>query len=213
MSRRANSANPRRAAFRDLDGGIAACAAAYGARGQAIIFRVPSFVEPALDRRLEAMAYTREGETITLHGTHDTAVAKADPNVAIRPKPEPEWLAAMSKFQGYSPAQSETYRRIALSVTVPAAFAGFRLDGEYVALAFGILDGDIYICESVIASAAHRRRGYGQRTLAALHRWALDRGARHFCLQVEATNAPAVRLYRGLGLDDEIYRYHYRRAP
>jgi ribosomal protein S18 acetylase RimI-like enzyme len=179
-----------------------------------VIFRVPSFVEPALDQRLEALGcQPPEGETITLYGHRDAVAAEADGEVDLRPAPEPGWLAAMASLQGYSETQNATYRQIVSRITVPAAFAGLRLNGEYVALAFSVVDGGIHICESVVTSSAHRRRGYGQRTLAALHRWAIDRGARHFCIQVDATNTRAVNLYRGLGLARELYRYHYRREP
>jgi ribosomal protein S18 acetylase RimI-like enzyme len=44
--------------------------------------------------------------------------------------------------------------------------------------------------------------------LSAL-RWAYSRGGRVAWLQVEADNAPALRLYSSLGFG-ELYRYHYR---
>lgn len=172
---------------------------------------MPSFVDPELDRRLEALGYTREGDTITLYGHRDAVIAEKDDQVEIRPAPEADWLGAMTALQGYSAAQDETYRRIIGAIAVPAAFAGLRIDGAFAALAFGAIDGDIHVCESVITAPAHRRRGHAQRVLAALHHWAQSRGARHFCLQVEATNLPAVNLYQGLGLRGELYRYHYRR--
>ena len=49
--------------------------------------------------------------------------------------------------------------------------------------------------------------------MAAMFDWASARGAKGVCLQVEATNGPALALYRGLGLATERFRYHYRRAP
>jgi ribosomal protein S18 acetylase RimI-like enzyme len=41
--------------------------------------------------------------------------------------------------------------------------------------------------------------------------WAKDEGAYGVCLQVVADNAPAVGLYRALGFNQELHRYHYRR--
>ena len=48
--------------------------------------------------------------------------------------------------------------------------------------------------------------------LFALAAWGRDRGATGVCLQVAADNAPAIPLYRSMGLASELYRYHYRRA-
>lgn len=174
---------------------------------------MPSFVTPDLDLALQAKGFTEEGATLTLYGHRDAVVAEADPDVELLTNPAPAWLDAMAALQNYSKTQRATYGAIVSRVTSPAAFVALRVDGELAALAFGVLDGDIHVCESVITHPQHRRRGYAQRTLAALHRWALDGGARHFCLQVEATNTPAVNLYQGLGLRGDLYRYHYRREP
>jgi ribosomal protein S18 acetylase RimI-like enzyme len=43
--------------------------------------------------------------------------------------------------------------------------------------------------------------------------WASDEGAVGACLEVEAHNAPARALYDAVGLNKELYRYHYRRQP
>jgi N-acetylglutamate synthase len=48
--------------------------------------------------------------------------------------------------------------------------------------------------------------------LGSLIDWAKAAGAEGLCLQVEASNQPARKLYGGLGLA-ELYRYHYQREP
>ncbi len=47
--------------------------------------------------------------------------------------------------------------------------------------------------------------------MAALLHWAKAKSAATACLQVEMSNAPALALYRRIGLGSELYRYHYRR--
>lgn len=211
VSRRANSANPLRAGPRDPAAAIAAAETLFPAHGLPAIFRVPAMVAPAIDARLAARGYTAEGETATLHAGLDVVAAAADPAVAIWPRPHPDWLRAMAALQGHTRERAETYRRIVELIAIPAAFGGLRQDGRLVALAYGAVHDGLLCFESVVTDPAHRGRGYGRRLLAAIAHWGRGRGAVAACLQVEATNAPALAFYRGLGLKAELYRYHYRR--
>ena len=103
--------------------------------------------------------------------------------------------------------------RVVRSLMILSGFAGLRVDGEIVALAFGALHGGLLCVESVITDEGQRGKGYARRMLNGLFAWAVAAGARGVCLQVEAPNAPAIALYQGLGLTTELYRYHYRREP
>lgn len=213
VSRRGNSANPLCAEPREIEAAIAAAEALYSARGQPAIFRVPSVADPALDRALAARGYTSEGETCVLYGSMPGIADAADPEVQLLSKPQAEWLEAMSSLQSHSREQSATYRRIVEAIAIPARFACMRLAGEPAALAFGAVHDGLLCYESVITDPRRRRQGLGRRVIAALAAWARDSGAEGACLQVEASNAPAIALYRGFGLGTELHRYHYRRAP
>ena len=57
--------------------------------------------------------------------------------------------------------------------------------------------------------AAERGRGLGRAVTAAMLDWARAQGSAYAYLQVNADNAPAIRLYRTLGFTD-AYAYHYR---
>jgi len=212
VSRRANSANPTRADPRSADADIAACEEVYRARRLPAIFRLPSIIEPAADERLARLNYIAEGETLTLYGDLRPAATR-DREVQIAPRPDSPWLAAIAALQGQTPDQTEVYRRVVESIAVPAGFAGLREDGEWAALAYGAVHDGLLCCESVVSHPARRGRGFAKRMLAALLAWAAQRGARGACLQVDAANAPALALYRSLGLGTELYRYHYRRQP
>lgn len=213
VSRRGNSANPLCAEPREIEAAIAAAEALYSAREQPAIFRVPSVADPALDRALAARGYTSEGETCVLYGSMPGIADAADPEVQLLSKPQAEWLEAMSSLQGHSREQSATYRRIVEAIAIPARFACMRLAGEPAVLAFGAVHDGLLCYESVITDPRRRRQGLGRRVIAALAAWARDSGAEGACLQVEASNAPAIALYRGFGLGTELHRYHYRRAP
>jgi N-acetylglutamate synthase len=213
VSRRANSANPRRAQVRDLDAGIAACAARYRAAGMPVLFRLPSIVEPAIEARLDGLGYRAEGETLTLHAAMEAVTARTDPDIALAVRPDANWLTAMIGAQGHTGEKDIAYRRIVEVIAIPAAFVALRDQGQLVSLAYGAMHDGLLMCESVVTLAAARGRGYARRTLASLMAWGLSRGAQIACLQVQADNHPAVALYRQLGLRAELYRYHYRRGP
>ena len=212
VSRRANSANPLHPGFA-LHAVVERIEAVYRRQRQPTIFRVPSFVAAALDAPLTERGYGREGETCVLYGAMDAVAAAPDPSVELSAEPAPEWLAGMAELQGHTEAHRAVYRRIVAAVAVPAAFAGLRIDGRLVALAYGAVSDGLLCYESVVTDAARRRQGLGWRVVASLAAWARAEGARGVCLQVEASNTPARALYDRFGLTTELYRYGYRRQP
>jgi N-acetylglutamate synthase len=213
VSRRANSANPLCADPSAISPAIANVEQLYRGQGLPAIFRIPSIIEPDLDRALAARGYTGEGESCVLHAPLAEVAVAADPEVQLLTSPSPEWFAAMSSLQGHSAEQSATYRRIVGAIAIPARFALLAIDGAPAALAYGALHEGLLCYESVITDPARRRQRLAYRIIAALADWAQQAGAEGACLQVEAGNAPARALYRGFGLTSELYRYHYRRAP
>lgn len=213
VSRRANSANPLRAGAGDVDALVAEGTPLFRAQGLPMLVRVLTLLDPAVDRRLAALGFTAEGETLVLHGGMAAAARGRDADVRIEPRPGADWLAANAAFRGLDGEQDAVYRRIVGAIAVPAAFLELRVDGAPVALAFGVRHGGLLCCESVITAAEHRGRGYSRRLMTTLFDWAAAQGANGVCLQVQADNDPAVRLYKGLGLTGERFRYHYRRAP
>jgi ribosomal protein S18 acetylase RimI-like enzyme len=213
VSRRANSANPLRAGAGGVDGLLAEAAPLYRAQGLPVLVRVLTLLDPAVDRRLAALGFTAEGETLVLHGDIGAVTRAADPSVTHHPHPTDGWLTANAAIRGFDGGQDAVYRRIVGAIAVPAAFLQLRVDDAPVALAFGALHGGLLCCESVITAAEHRGRGYSRRLMTTLFDWAAAGGAAGVCLQVQADNDPAVRLYKGLGLTTERFRYHYRRAP
>ena len=213
VSRRANSANPTRPDMRDIEAGIAACAALYRARRMPVLFRIPSIIEPGAERRLDQLGYRAEGESLTLYADLVEAEAAPDPDVALAPRPTAEWLAAMAAMQSHGAEARTAYRRIVASVAAPAAFASLRCDGEWAALAYGAISDGLLCLQSAIVDVRYRGRGHARRMLGALVAWGAGAGAQGVCLQVDASNAPAHRLYGRLGLARTLYRYHYRPAP
>jgi ribosomal protein S18 acetylase RimI-like enzyme len=133
--------------------------------------------------------------------------------VRLLPSPEAEWLAAMARLQGHTPAQAATYRRIVGAIALPTRFALLTEGGAAAGLAYGAIHDGLLTYESVITDPALRRRGLARRVIASLAAWAQGSGVTGACLEVEAGNAPALALYAGFGLGTELFRYHYRREP
>src|ERR1700688_293953 len=112
LSRRANSVSPLRPECAAIAAATTAGEALYRAHGLPTIFRVPSIVDPALDRALAARGYTREGDSCVLYGALgalELGAGAADPAVRLMPSPEAEWLSAMARLQGHTTAHSAVY--------------------------------------------------------------------------------------------------------
>ncbi|HEU0156439.1 MAG TPA: GNAT family N-acetyltransferase [Stellaceae bacterium] len=212
LTRRANSANPLRGKRRAVEALIADCEALYCRQQQPAIFRLPSLTGLDYEARLAAAGYTGEGESCVLYGDIDAMTARADPEVRLMARPSRDWFTGMARLQNHSVEQARTYRRIVGAVALPAAFAVLETEGEVAALAYGAIHDRLLCYESVVADTRRRRRGFARRVVTALAAWGRSQNAVGACLEVEATNAPALALYDAVGLKSELYRYHYRRA-
>lgn len=78
-----------------------------------------------------------------------------------------------------------------------------------------LLDGVQNLCQldSMAVHLAARSCGIGTALLHELLAWAAAHGAGHFSLEVRASNAPAIALYRSSGLRPEGLRPRYYADP
>jgi [ribosomal protein S18]-alanine N-acetyltransferase len=67
--------------------------------------------------------------------------------------------------------------------------------------------------EYVVVDASHRGRGIARALLQGWMLWARELGAEELLLEVRASNAAALRLYRGLGFVEQGRRPGYYRDP
>jgi ribosomal protein S18 acetylase RimI-like enzyme len=127
--------------------------------------------------------------------------------------PGKAWLDALALLHEQSETVRDNHARILSSLSIPAAFTAVRRDdGRLGALAYGAVHDGLVCVNSVVTDPALRRQGLARKVVAAVLKWAQERcGATGACLAVVAENAPARALYRGMGFDREVYRYHYRR--
>lgn len=210
VSRRSNSANPVGVHARLTGRTVAAIEAAYAKWTQPAYVRLPSLLGADADRMLEARGWSAEGHTLTLIG----AIAPQPQGAAeLSVLPSPEWLMALNRINGREGETARVFDAVLARIDAPAAFAAVRREGAIVAGGYAVaVDG--WLClEAVATDPAWRGRGLAGEAVSALLGWGASQGARAVGLQTQADNLAAQALYRRLGLDRELYRYHYRRAP
>lgn len=167
----------------------------------------------AVDGFLASRDYVPIARTRTLLANLGSTHQPADPAVTLADAPDAAWFDAHLALNGFASDDMPAFRETVGAIKDTAAFATYRRDGRIAAQAYGVVVDDFLVLEAVVTDPAHRRQGLARQTVSALMRWAGDQGARFACLQVLADNAPALALYRGLGFERELYRYHYRAQP
>ena len=213
LTRRANSVNPLRSTARADGASIQLFENLFRAQELPLIFRIPTLLDASVDRGLDRLGFTAEGESCVIYADIASVDAKADPAVEVNSRVDEDWLHAMNLMQKRTEEQSEIFDHIVLSIAVPAGYATLRDGDEVVAQAYGVIHDDLLCCESVITNENYRGQGAGTRLMSALFAWAGAQGASGVCLQVEAANKAGRALYDGLGMKTELSRYHYRRQP
>jgi len=209
-TRRTNSINPLQCGPRDPSAVLERLIAPFRAAGANVIFRVPDIAHGMAEALTAAGIETPEAETRTLF-TDLSVLPEDDGSAELLERPAPGWLAARAKFNDAGRADSAVYRETVASIALPVRFAATRHHGEIASVAYGVISGRLLVVESVVTAPEARGRGLARKAVAGLMRWAAAAGAQGACLQVVAGNEPAIALYRALGFDSDLYRYHYRR--
>lgn len=207
-SKRQNSLNPMRGSGAPGPA-VDAARAIFGRLGQRAIFRIPA-IAPGLESWLAGGDYAVVDETCTLFRDLDAPAGAPDPSVAVAAAPGADWLALRDTMNHADAAAGRVFRDTVAALVLPRAFAAAAAEGGIGAIAFGVLDRELLVIEAVATPEPLRGRGHGKRAVEALLGWGRGQGARAACLQVVAANAPARALYRALGFERELYRYHYR---
>ncbi len=209
-ARRARSVTAHFGSTLPLDRKIRHCERVYGERGLPTLFRITPFVQPAgLAEALATRGY-RAFDT-----THVQVVELARPpqardvdgiDVVV---PDIETFAdAIALLQEASADQRDAYlermRATPQTLRVLLAKEGERIAGVGTVM----LEDGLAGVFSMATAPECRRRGVAMAILARLLAWAWEHGAHHAYLQVEATNVPALGVYRKFGFATG-YSYHY----
>lgn len=211
LSRRGNSANPLRPGAGDVAGLLRAADIAFPQHGLPVLVRVPELLDATVERELAARGFAPEGETLTLYCDLPPGRMRRDPDVAIAPAPSADWLERVWKLKALGPRDRATYRAIVAALDIPCAFMALRIEATIVAMGFVAINDGLLCIESLITDPARRGQGHAKRLVGAMLAWGIEQGVEGAALQVAADNAPAIRLYRGMGFQRDLYRYRYWR--
>lgn len=182
------------------------------ARARALGERPVMMIRPgqaALDARLASLGLAREAAT-RLYAGPAAALARAPAELGVIDCALP--LAALAEIWaagGVGPARLAVMAR----VEGPKRYLMGRLDDRPAAAGFvAIAPSGVAMLHALQVAQGVRRRGLGQRMVQAAAAWAAARGAASLAMAVEAENAAADALARGLGMA-AAGGYHYRVAP
>lgn len=185
--------------------------AAYREQGRTPIWRLSPLAPSSIGPFLAGRGYRRIERSLLqvcpLHG--DFA---ASPDVAILPRPTPDWLAAFATYSPVQPEHRPTMQRMLDAIAAPVGFALVQENGRPLAMAIGAVQGEHMGLFDVLVMPEARRRGLARRVTESLYAWAWRHGARLAYLQVVATNAAAMPLYAAQGFRT-LYEYEYRVPP
>jgi GNAT superfamily N-acetyltransferase len=164
------------------------------------------------DAAFAAAGWGRGDDVLVLTApTGPAAEGGAVDQVELTATPDDAWLAG---YRHRGSALPPVAREVLVNAP-DVVFASLRSappPAPLAAVARGVLTDGWLGVSAVTVAEDHRRRGLATAVMAALQRWAAERGAWWVYLQVAADNAPARALYRRAGFI-EHHRYHYRLGP
>jgi GNAT superfamily N-acetyltransferase len=208
-ARRLNSINPLDPGDdRKLEERIGRARGRFEAYGRPITFRISPLAAPGITRFLDQEGWSRTGETLVMRlALTDAVVADAMHQIPL--KDMNRFITAALKVRGHSSSLRPGLSEVISSIEPENGLFVLEDGAAPIATAICVHDRDLVGLFEIATSRSRRGEGHGRRVLLSALRWAYSRGGRVAWLQVEADNAPALRLYSSLGFG-ELYRYHYR---
>jgi GNAT superfamily N-acetyltransferase len=207
--RRPNSLNPLRGRSGNLEQVIGHAESFYQSVAQKPIFRIPSIANE-MDQPLDDRGYVTEGESLTLAAQVNPSHFISHDRLKVSNQLSTEWLDARQRILGVSDEATHIFKEMSQLLLLPKLYVTNYHEGEIVSIAYGVLHAGLLVYESVATDEAFRGQGFGKDTVVRSMIWAHDQGIGAACFQVVADNDPAIALYKKIGFDQELYRYHCR---
>jgi len=209
-TRRANSVQPLHASTLPLLDKVAECEAILAARGRPSVFKMTSTcADPELDGLLERRGYVLEAPTSVQTASLSGFVADSA-GVSLETSLMDGWFAAFNRLTAVPTALHVSERALLKKIAPSHCFGSVEIDGEVVALGLAVAERGYVGLFDIVVDVRMRNQGVGRRLCAALMDWGVRAASADTAyLAVMQDNAPALRLYAGLGFR-ERYTYWYR---
>lgn len=208
-SGRANSASPLKPGAELDDAMLELIEGLYRADGLPPCIRLTPLTGAATLAAVLARGYRLKDASFGMICMLDKAEPDFEPELQIEAGPSPDWIAGVAARQSGEKAHLGNLAAIVEKVRMPAAFATLLIAGEPVAYGMSVAERGMAEIGSIIVDPAQRGHGYGKRIVAGLMSWAKVQDCAQAYLQVDQTNAVAIRLYDGLGYR-RLYAYETR---
>jgi GNAT superfamily N-acetyltransferase len=186
----------------------------YAERGTPACYQIsPAADPPALDAALAARGYETFAPVSVEVAQVDDVLSRATPLEveATCSDTLPEaWFDVSGRRGRFRDDAVSVYRALLERLHGRAGFALAKAGGQVAAVGLAVAAPPWVGVFSMLTLESHRRQRLAEAVLAAIARWAGERGAERMYLQVELENAPARSLYARVGFRPR-YAYHYRR--
>lgn len=211
-AKRLNSVNPLDPGdTRDLAERTRRAARRFEAYGRPLTFRLSPLAGSVLSAHFDREGWTRFSDSLVMRMPLGGAlVDEAMDQIPL--KDIGRFITAALSVHGLDAALRPGLSEIIGAIEPETGLFVLEEDGEPVATAICVHDGDLAGLFEIATEGRKRGRGHGRRMVLSAVKWAKLRGAGTAWLQVEADNVAAIELYRSIGFR-EVYRYHYRQPP
>lgn len=208
-SKRLNSVYSLYPSTIDIEEKIKTCEDIYSNKNLRRVFKLTNQSTPEnLDSLLRNRGYQEAGRTSIQTLDLSTFKHRKMIDIEVLSGFSEEWFKDYCVSGNKSNADAIAFRNAWTNLIPKHCFISYKLNGERIAFAMGVMQDNYIGVFGVLVKDHHRRKGYGELITRELLNYGKSMGNDKSYLQVEVVNTNANSLYRKLGFEEE-YQYWY----